>query len=85
MREVGDVHFSERFDRERRYLFHLCRIDLPGVNLSRPNNRLERSLARHGRPWAWIREEEFARPAAHELSPTVTPLRAAVLQTASGR
>ena len=80
--EVGDVHFSSRFNQNRCYLFHLCNIALPGVDLSKPNNRLERALARKGQNWRWFSESQFANPGPNQLSPTVDTVRLSVLEAA---
>ncbi len=79
MVSVGQVlsteerHFSPRFGRERRFVFHLVPITLPDP--SRALAALERSMRRNGARWRWVSEMELADPAAHHLSPTLTVLR----------
>ncbi|MBI3467533.1 MAG: hypothetical protein HY000_31370, partial [Planctomycetes bacterium] len=80
--EVGDVHFSNRFNRERRYLFHLCQANFLGLDLARPGNALEARLARRGILWNWFSEEQLADPVANSLSPTMDAVRLSVLAAA---
>jgi 8-oxo-dGTP pyrophosphatase MutT (NUDIX family) len=77
---VPDVHFSPRFGRPRRFVFHVVPVRLPAVDLSTSPNRLEEGLRRAEALWHWVDAAEFADPAAYDLSPTVTAVREAVLR-----
>jgi hypothetical protein len=81
--EVGDVHFSNRFNQKRCFLFHICTASLPGVDLSRPNNRLERALARKGQHWNWFSGSQLGNPGQNQLSLTVDAVRLAVMGVAN--
>jgi hypothetical protein len=82
VQEVGDVHFSSRFNQKRCYVFHVCNAVLPRVDLSKPNNRLERALARRDQKWSWFGEDQLANPGPSQLSPTVDAVRLSVLEAA---
>jgi hypothetical protein len=80
---VADEHFSRRFNRERKYLFHVMKATLGDFDLTKRKNPLEVALSRTGRPWRWFTEKQLEDPQAHDLSPTVTAVLKAVIQVAS--
>jgi hypothetical protein len=84
VQEVGDVHFSSRFNQKRCYLFHVCNAALPGVDLSKLNNRLERALAKRDQKWSWFGESQLGNPGPNQLSPTVDAVRLSVLEAVKG-
>jgi hypothetical protein len=69
-----DRRFSQRFGRERRFVYHAVAINLPGVDLSVSPSPLEESLNRGSVAWRWVSEAELANPGEHGLSASVTPL-----------
>ena len=89
--EVPNVHESTRFGgRKREYRFHLCRIDVCGVDLTAAGNPLETSIENFAQAmtkakvplgpngyWAWFTEEQLR--AGTGLSPTIAVLLPAVL------
>jgi hypothetical protein len=80
---VEDIHFSPRFQRHRRFVFHAVPVVLPGRVVAGAPCELDECLARTGALWRWVEEEELADPAAHDLSPTVTAVRDVVRQVAA--
>jgi hypothetical protein len=79
---VEDIHFSPRYGRERRFVFHVVSISLPAVQLEKSPNTLEERLQQTEAVWRWVAESELADPAANDLSATVAPLLPAVRQVA---
>jgi hypothetical protein len=77
---VPDVHSSPRFNRPRRFAFHVVPVRLPVVDLAASPNPLEENLRRTGVLWRWAEEAELADPARNGLSPTVAAVREAVLR-----
>jgi hypothetical protein len=77
---VEDLHLSPRFDRTRRFLFHLVPVRLPAVHLAASPNALEEALVRTGLLWRWVGEEELDDPGANDLSPTAAVVREAARQ-----
>lgn len=77
---VEDTHFSPRFQRPRRFVYHPVAIVLPGLDLTVSPNELERSLARTEAVWQWFAEEQLADPRAHDLSEALDTVRDAVIQ-----
>lgn len=89
--EVPDVHESSRFGvRKREYRFHICPIDVCGVDLTAADNPLATSLedlaqamTKAKKPlgpqgyWGWFTEEQLR--AGTRLSPTTAVLLPAVL------
>jgi hypothetical protein len=73
-RRTEDRHFSPRFGRERRFVFHAVPVTPTAVNLTSANNALAASLRRSGICWRWVSEAELADPGANGLSPTVTAI-----------
>jgi hypothetical protein len=69
-----DRRFSQRFGRERRFVYHAVAVNLPGVDLNASPSPLEESLQRGGVAWRWVSEAELANPGEHGLSASVTPL-----------
>ena len=68
------VQFSPRFERRRRFVFWVCRAELPEA-------KLEASLPRSGLLWHWFAEDQLRDdPAANDLSPTVPAVRDAVFE-----
>jgi hypothetical protein len=74
---VPDVHFSPRFGRPRRFVFHAVPVRLPALDLSASPSPLEESLRRTGVLWRWVEDAELDDPARHGLSPTVAAVREA--------
>lgn len=78
--ESTDVHFSNRFHRERKYRFHVCDVQLPEVDLHQPGNVLEQALTRRGKKFRWVSGSEL-KSTTMPFSPTLAAVRTAVLQT----
>jgi 8-oxo-dGTP pyrophosphatase MutT (NUDIX family) len=77
--EVPDVHFSNRFHRDRRFRFHVCDVQLSDVDLHQPNGLLEQALRRRSRRFLWLPGSRLNDPAA-SCSPTMAAVRSGVLQ-----
>ena len=52
--EVPDVHTSSRFQGDRNYLFHVCQVDLTGIDLNQEGNAIEQALSRRGVEFKWV-------------------------------
>ena len=76
--EVPDVHFSSRFQRDRRFRFHVCEVLLPEVDLHQPCGLLEQALTRRGRHFLWVPASRLSDPSI-PLSPTMPAVRPTVL------
>ncbi len=97
LREVLDVHPSNRFGlNRRRYRFYLCLMDFPGLDLTQSGNALEQSLTAlqsakgdQGRKsgargyWNWFTPDELRDQA--EMSPQVAVLLNAVAEAGEKR
>ncbi len=77
--EVADVHFGNRFHRDRQYRFHVCDIQLSDVDLHQPGSVLEQSLARRGKNFIWLPGSKLSDPAI-AFSPTMAAVRTTVLK-----
>ncbi len=82
--EVPDVHFSNRFHRDRRYRFHVCEVQLTDVDLHQPDSVLEQSLLRRGRSFIWLPGSRLSDPKV-SFSPTIAALRTTVLSLVPAR
>jgi 8-oxo-dGTP pyrophosphatase MutT (NUDIX family) len=76
--EVSDVHFSNRFHRDRRYRFHVCEVQLSDVDLHQPGSILEQALLRRGRHFLWLPGSRLGDPTV-SFSPTMPAVRTTVL------
>jgi hypothetical protein len=82
---VDHKQYSPRYDRKRRFRFHICKIALPGVDLSVQGNALEAALEtmaeekRDPEYWGWFGTAQLEDP--NTMSPTVEAVRSAVIQT----
>jgi 8-oxo-dGTP pyrophosphatase MutT (NUDIX family) len=76
--EVPDIHFSNRFFRDRRFRFHVCEVQLPEVDLHQPRNPLERALAHRGRQFLWLPGSRLD-DLSIQFSPTMPVVRQTVL------
>lgn len=79
--EIEDLHFSSRYQQERRYLFQVCRVDLPQVDLMQPYSPLELAMCQRGKKWAWLTADQILdskNPERH-LSPTMAGIGRDVL------
>jgi hypothetical protein len=65
--EIADVHFSNRFFRDRNYRFHICEVQLPDVDLHQPGNILERAMTRRGKTIPLATREPAERPGGRVL------------------
>jgi len=86
--EVPDVHFSNRFHRDRRFRFHVYEVHLSDVDLHQPGNLLEKALQHRGKQFLWLPGSKL-NDTAIQFSPTMPAVRTAVLnqiptQTFSG-
>lgn len=85
-RDVEHQQYSPRYERNRRFAFHVCKIELPDVDLQVPGNPLEAALEAvvpdNGDPeyWGWFTEEQLRNP--KNMSPTVEAVRLTVIQCA---
>ena len=77
--EITDVHFSNRFHRDRRYRFHVCEVQLPQVDLHQPGSLLEKALHRRGKQFLWLPASRLNDPTI-AFSPTMPAVRSAVLK-----
>jgi hypothetical protein len=92
--EESDIHTSGRYGvRNREYRYHVCRIDVCGVNLAASGNPLESSIVglagamahghRHLGPrgyWSWFTESELRNGTG--ISPTVRSVLLAAIRCA---
>ena len=86
--EVPDVHFSNRFHRDRRFRSHVCEVKLKDIDLHQPGNLLEKALLSRGKRFLWLPGSKL-NDAAIPFSPTMPAVRTAVVnqipnQTFSG-
>ena len=86
--DLPDIHFSNRFHRDRRYRFHVCEVQLTDVDLHQPGSLLEKALLRRGKRFFWLPGSKLNDPTIH-FSPTMPAVRTVVLnlipcQTFSG-
>ena len=78
--EVPDVHFSQRFQHDRRYRFHLCNVRLAEVDLHQPHGPLEQALTRRGKKFLWLPGSSLLdNPSTLTFSPTLAAVRQSVL------
>lgn len=75
---VTEIQPSPRFESERRFVFHLFDVSLPGVDLLADDSALTQAIEKSGRMWRWVHESEMDSPLDHGLSPTVEALRQGV-------
>jgi hypothetical protein len=68
--DIADIHYSNRYQRDRSYRFHVCEARLPDVDLNAADNALEAALRRGGRRWLWLPAGRL--PSGLTLSPTLT-------------
>ena len=92
--EVADIHRSSRFGpRNRHYRFYVCRISLPGIDLTQLDNAIERSLDALGSAkrqaghklgvhgyWKWFTEDEIRHGA--EVSATMRTVLLEIVRAA---
>ncbi len=84
--EVEHEQHSPRYDRRRRFRFHVCKVELPGVDLPVSRNPLEDALLAvaaevgDAEYWGWFNEEQLKDPKI--MSPTVETVRLAAIATA---
>ncbi len=76
--EVPDIHFSNRFQRDRGFRFHVCEVQLSEVDLHQPRGLLEQALARRGKQFLWLPASRLGDPSIH-FSPTMPAVRPTVL------
>jgi 8-oxo-dGTP pyrophosphatase MutT (NUDIX family) len=76
--EAPDIHSSQRFQRDRRYRFHICAVQLPEVDLHQPCGPLERALDRRSKKHVWCTANRLADPAIG-FSPTMQAVRQTVV------
>lgn len=76
--EVPDIHFSNRFLRDRIFRFHLCEVQLQELDLHQPRNPLEQAMTRRGRQFLWLPANRLADPSI-QFSPTMIAVRQSVL------
>jgi 8-oxo-dGTP pyrophosphatase MutT (NUDIX family) len=76
--EVLDVHYSNRFQRDRRFRFHVCEVQLPEVDLHQPRGLLEQALARRGKQFCWLPGSRLS-DGTTPVSPTMPAVRPSVL------
>ena len=67
--EVEDVHFSDRFQTDTQFRFHICEVTFPGLDIHMPFNALERKLRERGVEWKWVTADELG--TSEEYSPTL--------------
>jgi ADP-ribose pyrophosphatase YjhB (NUDIX family) len=82
--EIADVHFSNRFFRDRNYRFHICEVQLPDVDLHQPGNILERAMTRRGKQFLWLPASRLNDPAV-AFSPTIPAIAPSVLKAVPTR
>lgn len=75
--EVTEVHFSDRFHRDRNYRFHVCEVQLPEIDLHQPQSVLEQALLRRGKRCLWLPGSRLSDPAIL-FSPTMAAVRTMV-------
>jgi 8-oxo-dGTP pyrophosphatase MutT (NUDIX family) len=76
--EVPDIHFSTRYQRDRRFLFHVCELQLSDVDLHQPGGLLEQAMTRRGRKFLWLPASRLHDPTI-PFSPTMPALRSSIL------
>ena len=76
--EIPDIHFSNRFLQDRRFLFHVCHAELTDADLHQPGSILERALVRRGKDFLWLPGSRLSDPSIR-FSPTMSALRVAVV------
>ena len=76
--EVPDIHFSNRFLRDRRFRFNVCEVQLPEVDLHQPRSLLEQALADGGKQFLWLPGSRLNDPTI-QFSPTMPAVRLSVL------
>ena len=76
--EVPDIHFSNRFLRDRPFRFHVCEVQLPEIDLHQPRNPLEQALVQRGRKFLWLPGSQLGNPSI-QFSPTMAAVRQTVL------
>jgi 8-oxo-dGTP pyrophosphatase MutT (NUDIX family) len=75
---VPEVHFSNRFHRDRRYRFQVCEVQLSDIELHRPGSVLEQALLRRDRRFLWLPGSRLSDPSV-SFSPTMAAVRTTVL------
>jgi hypothetical protein len=68
-----------RFNQQRRYVFHLCRVGLPSIDLDIPGNALEHALTQAGIASKWCLKEDLWNITGNHLSTTVQQVRDAIV------
>ncbi len=76
--EVADVHFSNRFQRDRQYNLHVCEVLLAEVDLHQPGNVLERALLDRDKPFLRLSAGRLDDPTI-AFSLTMPAVRSSVL------
>ena len=72
--EVADIHYSNRYQRDRQYRFHICMAKLPGLDLTEACNGLETTMHNVNRRRLW-------QPDGGKLSSLASPTLAALWPT----
>jgi 8-oxo-dGTP pyrophosphatase MutT (NUDIX family) len=75
--EVPNVHFSNRFQRDRQFRFHVCEVELPEVDLHQPSGILEQALNRRQIRFLWVGADRLGDPSI-PFSPTMAAVASAV-------
>ena len=76
--EISDVHFSNRFHRDRHYRLQDCDVQLSDIDLHQPKSVLEQALARRGKKFRWVPGSKLNDPAI-AFSQTMAAVRTTVL------
>lgn len=75
---VTDRHHSPRFGCDRQFVYHLVRLELPGVDLHDPNGPLAEAMRARECLGRWVPDADLDDPAANGLSETIGPIRGAL-------
>jgi 8-oxo-dGTP pyrophosphatase MutT (NUDIX family) len=76
--EIPDIHFSNRYLRDRNFRFHVCEVRLPEVDLHTPKGLVEQALAGRGKQLLWLPGSRLNDPTI-QFSPTMPAVRPSVL------
>ena len=75
--EVEDVHFSQRFQANTQFRFHICDARFQELDIHMPFNSLEQKLRDRGIEWKWVTAHELG--ATDEYSKTTVALKSQLL------
>ena len=71
--EVEDVHFSDRFQADTQFRFHICDVSFPELDIHMPFNSLDRKLRDRGIDWKWVTADKLG--STEEYSKTTAALK----------